>query len=130
MIITYPAIFHKEGSDYWVEFPDLQGCQSFGGTLNETIVGAQEALTGYVLTLWEEGLNLPKASNMQEIHTDKSSFASLITADIKNFRKNTKSVKKTLTLPSWLNDLAVEKGINFSGLLQEALVRELKLVNK
>ena len=128
MIMTYPAIFHKDGNGYWVEFPDLQGCQSFGDTLDETIVGAQEALTGYALTAWEEGLNLPEASNIQEINTDENSFASLITTDIKNFQKNTKSVKKTLTLPSWLNDLAVEKGINFSGLLQEALVKELKIV--
>lgn len=128
MIMTYPAIFHKEGNGYWAEFPDLQGCQSFGDTLNETIVGAQEALTGYVLTVWEEGLNLPKASEIQEINTDKNSFVSLITTDIKNFQKNTKSVKKTLTLPSWLNDLAMEKGINFSGLLQEAIVKELKIL--
>lgn len=127
MIMTYPAVFHREDDAYWVEFPDLQGCQSFGDTLNEVIVGAQEALEGYVLTVWEEGLTLPKASDIQDVDAGEDGFVSLITADVKNFQKNTKAVKKTLTIPSWLNDLAVEKGVNFSGLLQEALIRELKI---
>lgn len=58
MMFVYPAIFHQEEGAYWVEFPDLPGCQSFGDTLNETMAGAQEALEAYVLTLLEQGKKL------------------------------------------------------------------------
>lgn len=44
MLFVYPAIFHKEDNSYWVEFPDLQGCQTFGETIPETMEDAQEAL--------------------------------------------------------------------------------------
>ena len=45
MLFIYPAIFHKENNSYWVEFPDLEGCQTYGDTLNETMEYAQEALS-------------------------------------------------------------------------------------
>ena len=54
MLFVYPAVFHKEDNAYWVEFPDLEGCQTYGETLNETMAYAQEALAGYLLTLLEE----------------------------------------------------------------------------
>ena len=52
---------------------------------------------------------------------DKNAFATLIQSDV-DLAKNTKSVKKTLTIPAWLNQRALDKGINFSKVLQEALV--------
>ena len=52
MLFLYPAVFHQEEDSYWVEFPDLEGCQSFGDTLNETMENAQEALSAYLLTLF------------------------------------------------------------------------------
>ena len=50
MLFVYPAVFHKEDDAYWVEFPDLEGCQTYGGTLNETMACAQEALAGLCLS--------------------------------------------------------------------------------
>lgn len=128
MVITYPAIFHQEGEDFWVEFPDLDGCQSFGSTLNETISAAQEALTGYVLTILEEGQDLKQPSDIRGIQVDADSFVSLITCDIGKYINNSKAVKKTLSIPGWLNERAVQKGINFSGVLQEALIKELEII--
>lgn len=129
MLITYPALFHKEDGSYWVEFPDLEGCQSFGDTLNETIVSAQEALTGYILTLLEDGVDLVEPSDIKKIATDENSFTSLITSDISRYLDtNVKAVKKTLTIPAWLNERAIKKDINFSRVLQEALIEELEIV--
>lgn len=59
MTLVYPAIFHEEDGSFWVEFPDLEGCQSFGDTIAETMEGAKEALAGYAAVLLEEGKPLP-----------------------------------------------------------------------
>jgi len=125
MIFTYPALFHKEEDCYWVEFPDLEGCQTFGTTLNETVESAQEALTGYLLTLLEEGTPLISPSDITTIVLVINSFTSLVSCDINNV-KDTKAVKKTLTIPSWLNDMALSKGLNFSKVLQDALLNKIQ----
>lgn len=128
MLITYPAVFHQEGKGYWVDFPDLEGCQSFGDTLNDTIVAAQEALTGYALTIFESGQELCASSDIKKIAADDNSFVSLVTSDIGKYINNVKAVKKTLTIPGWLNERAIQNGVNFSGVLQDALIKELDLI--
>ena len=54
MLFVYPAIFHKDDEVYWVEFPDLEGCHTYGSSINETMEAAQEALSAYLLTLLEQ----------------------------------------------------------------------------
>lgn len=66
MLFVYPAIFHKDDNAYWVEFPDLEGCQSFGNTVEETMGGAQEALAAYILTVLEGGAKLPTPSEIKK----------------------------------------------------------------
>ena len=126
MLFVYPAIFHKEEDAYWVEFPDLEGCQTYGTTLNETIEYAQEALMGYVLTLLEMNQPLAQPSELSSILCDENSFTSLVTCNINQY-KDTKSVKKTLTIPAWLNERAIAMGINFSQVLQEALLSKIQI---
>lgn len=126
MLFVYPAIFHEEDGTYWVEFPDLEGCQTFDDTLIKTMEAAQEALAAYVITLLADGSPLPPASNIQSITpADESSFVSLVSCTLSG-DSETKAVKKTLTIPAWLNDLASMKGINFSKTLQEALIEKVK----
>lgn len=124
MFITYPAIFHKEDGSYWVEFPDLEGCQTFGNNLNEVVKMAQEALEGYILTILESGQELKSPSDVKSIEVDKDSFTSLVSCNTNDY-KNSKAVKKTLTIPEWLDNLAVSKKVNFSSVLQEALIEKL-----
>ena len=124
MMFVYPAIFHQEDSSYWVEFPDLPGCQSFGDTLPETMAEAQEALATYVLTLLEQGKPLVQPSEMASI-IPEDGFTSLVACTIEQY-KETKAVKKTLTIPSWLNDRATAMGVNFSQVLQEALITKIQ----
>ena len=121
----YPAIFHKEEETYWVEFPDLPGCQTYGENLNQTVKAAQEALAGYLLVLMEEGKTIPVPSNMQELKKEEDSFPTLVSCDINQY-KDTRAVKKTLTIPAWLNELAMERNYNFSQILQEALLNRLQ----
>lgn len=125
MLLVYPAVFHKESDAFWVEFPDLQGCQTYGGSINETMEYAQEALAGYVLTLLEEGRPVPAPSDISAVMHDEESFVTFVSCDINQY-KDAKAVKKTLTIPAWLNDRAVSMGVNFSQTLQEALMQKLQ----
>lgn len=127
MFFVYPAIFHKEENSYWVEFPDLEGCQTFADSLEEAAEMAQEALSGYLIVALERGCKLKEPSEIKDIDYDENSFTSLVTCDISKYLKSSKAVKKTLTIPEWLNDMAVAKGINFSGVLQEALISKLEI---
>ena len=124
MMFVYPAVFHQEDNAYWVEFPDLPGCQSFGDTLSETMAEAQEALAAYVLTLLEQGKPLAQPSDIDAI-TPVDGFTSLVACTIDQY-KETRAVKKTLTIPSWLNDRATAMGVNFSQVLQEALITKIQ----
>ncbi len=124
MLFVYPAIFHKDDGAYWVEFPDLEGCHSYGDTIQETMEAAQEALAAYLLTLLEQGRPLAAPSDISAFHPDDG-FTSLVSCNIHQCGE-TKSVKKTLTIPSWLNDRAMSMGINFSKVLQDALIAKIQ----
>lgn len=123
-MFVYPAIFHKEDGSYWVEFPDLNGCHTYGSSINETMQAAQEALAAYILALRGQGKEPKAPSDISSIHC-ADGFSSLISCEVNQY-KNAKAVKKTLTIPSWLNDCAMERGINFSQTLQEALLGKIQ----
>lgn len=124
MLFVYPAIFHKEEDSYWVEFPDLEGCHTYGGSISETMEAAQEALSAYLLTLLEQGRPLATPSDVSE-YQPEDGFSSLVSCCVDQYR-DTKAVKKTLTIPSWLNDRAVSMGLNFSKILQDALISKIQ----
>lgn len=124
MQLLYPALFHEEDGGFWVEFPDLEGCCSQGDTVDEVLANASEALSGYCISLLERKIKLPKATAMSEIEKPQDGFASLVKSETS---LSDKSVKKTLTLPSWLNDIATEEHLNFSQILKEALISKLEL---
>lgn len=129
MIVSYPAQFKKKDGMIYVEFPDLKGCETYGKlTESGAILEAQRVLLVYVCALLEDGNELPKASSIFELKPKQGEFISLITADITNHMKEVKSVKKTLTIPSWLNERAIDANINFSSVLQEALMKNLGIL--
>ncbi len=128
MRIMYPALFHEEEDSYWVEFPDLTGCQSFGSSKEEIYHNAEEALEAFALAILEEKEPLPHASDLRDIITDSNSFSSYVTADLSVYLNKAKAIKKTLTIPAWLNDAACERGINFSQVLQESLLQKMNFI--
>ena len=127
MLFVYPAIFHKDSDSYWVEFPDLRGCHTYGDSVTEAFESAQEALSGYILAFLEQGKPLDAPSDISGFSAPDG-FVSLVPCDIDQY-KDTRAVKKTLTIPSWLNDRAVSMGINFSQVLQEALINKVQFTN-
>ena len=125
---VYPAIFEKEEEGYSVIFPDLDIATS-GEDLPEAIYMAKDALCLMLYDLEERKAEIPEASRIQDVAADGEQFVSLVECDTIEYRKffNSKAVKKTLSLPAWLNTLAERADINFSAVLQKALKAELNI---
>lgn len=124
--LFYPAIFHPEENGYSVSVPDIDGCFSEGDTIEEAMELISDAI-GLCLDECKDGF--PKASDPTGIKPDEGDFVSLVPFDMMQYRKkhDTKAVKKTLTIPSWLNTVAEEHHINFSSVLQSALKDQLHI---
>ena len=126
---VYPAVFTKEGEQYSVAFPDIEGCYTCGDSLVEAVSNAQDALCLMLYDMEESGEVIPAPSDALDIEKTlgDNEFISLVSCDTLEYRQyfDQKAVKKTLTIPSWLNTLAEREGINFSSVLQAALKRTL-----
>lgn len=138
MLSAYPACFFKEHEGgYSVIFPDLDHLSTCGETFEEALNMAVDCLAGYLFELRHSGEEIPSPSKIDEINPEdeydeyKEVLVNMVTVDVEEYAKAhfEKSVKKTLTIPSWLNDLAIENKINFSQVLQKALKAELHLTN-
>lgn len=125
MQLCYPAIFHIESDSVWVEFPDLEGCQTFADTIPEAAESAKEALEAYACSVLERGIKLPKASSITSFSVSGSNFTSLVSGNLSGYLTKDRAVKKTLTIPGWLNDAAISRNINFSQTLQDALLQKI-----
>lgn len=126
---AYPAIFTPEDAGISVLFPDIAGCFTSGTTIDEAIFMAQDALCLMLYDMEECGDPIPPSSNIGNISPQGEAFASYIRCDTLEYRKffDSKAVKKTLTIPSWLNAMAERNDINFSATLQSALKQALQL---
>ena len=121
MKVSYPAIIHAEDGCYWAEFPDVAGCFSDGDSITEVIENASDALGGVLCAMMDQGQPLPQPSSMESLKPSDG-FTSMILTDPLCFKKDTRAVKKTLTIPAWLNQEAEKRSINFSAVLQKALI--------
>lgn len=127
---TYPAVFttEKDGG-YSVVFPDIPGCYSCGDTLADAIYMAEDALAFTLYGYEQEKRAIPTPSNPSDLVVNKNEFVNYVACDTLVYRKrhNNRAVKKTLTIPEWLNERAVEMGLNFSQVLQEALMQRIEM---
>lgn len=121
MKTAYPAIVHEENGSFWVDFPDLEGCFSEGDSMADAISNAADALGGYLCSLMDRDIAAPVASDVKEIDPE-GGIVTIVVTDPLSYRRSTKSVKKTLTIPEWLNDEAEKRHVNFSSVLQKALI--------
>lgn len=139
MLSAYPACFIKEENGYSVVFPDLNNLATCGETLDESFAMAVDCLAGYLYWLQKDGETAPVASSLEQVDlaqvleeievTSDNAFVNIVTVDVAEYAKShfEKAVKKTLTIPAWLNAAAIEQNINFSQVLQEALKKQLHI---
>lgn len=142
MLCAYPACFIKEENGYSVLFPDLETA-TCGETLDEAMRMAVDCLAGLLYQMKKDGETPPPPSRPGEVDLEKvlaelydegeapplsDAFVNLITVDVEEYAKRhfERSVKKTLSIPAWLNEAALRAGLNFSQVLQEALKERLE----
>ena len=121
----YPAVFQIEEQGYSVFIPDIPGCMTQGETMEEALAMAQEAI-GLMLEDVAP-VDYPAPSLPQDLPLEKDQFVLMVPFDKLVYDKaySAKSVKKTLSVPQWLDTLATERNVDFSNILQNALMREL-----
>ncbi len=128
MKLVYPAIFTpcQELSGYMVEVPDLPGCITEGRSLAEAIEMGIDAASGWILDQMEDGNTYPAARDYHEVIAPDGSFVNLLVLDIDSYAEKygTKAVRKNITLPAWLNTYGEKNNLNFSKILQDALLKE------
>ena len=126
--LFYPALFHKaEEGGFWISFPDLPECLTQGDNMEQAYEMAADALA--LICREQEHQPIPPASDPSFITPEPDSFLVVIEFDLLAYKKRTssRSVKKTLSIPEWLNEAAIDMDINFSQVLQEALIEKLNL---
>ena len=139
MLSIYPACFFKKDNGYSVVFPDLNYLSTYGDTLQEAMCAAVDCLAGFLYTCKEDGDKIPAPSSLDSVipsgiakelnltFSETDTLVNMVSVDVASYAKEhfEKSVKKTLTIPAWLNKAALEQGINFSQTLQEALIKKI-----
>ena len=121
---VYPALFHSnEDGSLTITYPNLPGCISEGKSLGNAMYMAQSALTQWIEYLTDKKQSIPLASNLESIKTTQDEFVNLIRVEIKENR----AVKRTVSIPKWMDDKVIETGLSLSRVLQDALKEKLNV---
>lgn len=131
MKLSYPVCLYPNDSGYTAIVPDLPGCVTEGGSYSEAMFMAIDAASLWILDELEDGKKPPLSSNPLNVKADEypNGLVSVIMLDMDAYAEKygKKAVRKNCTIPAWLNTAAENAEINFSAVLQEALVQQLKL---
>jgi len=127
---AYPAVFHYDGDGISIAFPDLPGCLPCAMTEDKAFKNAKEALGLHLYGLEQDGDDIPEPSLAADLKLGKNEVVALIEVFMPAVRdrQNNQYVKKTLSIPSWLNRRAEQEKVNFSQTLQDALKEKLQMV--
>ena len=129
--LTYFAVFEPTATGYSVYFPDLPGCISVGSDFEDASRQAADALGLHIYGIEKDGEEVPAPSKNPQLAPDTapgsivtpiSVFPSIIRNELDN-----RAVKTNLTIPAWLKEMAEERGVNYSKILQAALIEYLNI---
>lgn len=123
----YPAVFtYEQGQEIAVVFPDLNVATS-GVNDDDAFMSARELLGCVLYGLEEDKEEIPTPTPLTQVQAEKNQRTALIDVYMPSIRlaQVNRSINRTVTLPAWLNAMAIEKGVNFSQILQDALKEQL-----
>ena len=127
MNTAYPIIIHaKSGNSHYVEIPDIdRGTQ--GNDYADAMAAARDALCLWAITEQDAGRAISEPSPLNSVSVPDGAFVTLVDVDFAAYRRalDTRTVRKNCTIPSWLNEAAEKQGVNFSAVLQQALINQL-----
>lgn len=128
---VFPAVFTPEDGGFTIVFPDVKNCYTDADDLSEAMENANDVLCMMLYNMERNGVEIPAASDIMDLqkNLEEGQFVTLISCDTLVYRRyhESRAVKKTLSIPSWLNEMAEQAGINFSAVLQTALKQQLNI---
>lgn len=129
MKYVYPAILTQEDDGIIVSFPDVEGARADGATMEEALENAEDVLNLMLLTMEEKHMDIKPPTPIASLDVPKGSTAALVRADTLAYSKkvDTRAVRKSVSIPAWMDSLAREHNLNFSNVLQNAICRELNI---
>jgi predicted RNase H-like HicB family nuclease len=125
----FPAIFDFADDGISISFPDLPGCFPCAHSIEKAIKNAKEAMALHLWAMERDDDPIPEPTPIDKIHLEPNQIPYLVEVLMPLYRDaiENSSVKKTLTIPQWLNRIAEENNVNFSQLLQSSLKKYLHL---
>ncbi len=131
MKAVYPVIFTRLDDGYMAYSPDFE-INTQGDDLADAIEMVRDAIGLMGIDMEDEKKEIPAPSDPASIHTEAGEIVSLVDIDFAEYRRKNdlRTVRRNVTLPSWLNEAANEANINVSAVLQSALRHELQLDSK
>lgn len=132
MKLSYPVcIYPEQEGGFCAIVPDLPGCITQGENMHETFEMAVDAASGWILDELEDGNKVPDASDISKVHANEypNGFTSMLILDMDAYaeKHGNKAVRKNCTIPAWLNTIAEKSNVNFSAILQDALIQKLHI---
>lgn len=126
---SFPAFFYYDDDGISIDFPDLPGCLPCADSSEEAFHNAKEALGLHLFGMEQDGEPIPEPTPVDQLHPEDGGVLVMVEVFMPSVRDrmNNKVVKKTLTIPAWLNRAAEEEGVNFSQLLQDSLKNYLQI---
>ena len=130
MNYIYPAVFYPEPDGrFSVIFPDLNDLATYGDNLADAFSMAQDACGQYLFSCLRDGEELPMSTPLESVEKDDpAAFVNLVGVNLDEYARayDDKAVKKTLSIPAWLNTACENYGINYSKVLKDALIAKLQ----
>ena len=127
MKLIYPAIFTpcEEKDGFTVVVPDLPGCVTEGNSLINAIDMGTDAACGWILGELEDGNAIPSPTPYEMVQADSDSIVNMLVLDMDSYAEKygDKAVRKNITIPAWLNTYGETHNLNFSKVLQDALLQ-------
>lgn len=127
----YPAIIKPVGESIEVRFPDIDNCFTFGDSLEDALDSARDVLELCLYDMEQDNINIPEASSIHDIKLGEGESVAWINVwmiPVRDKMEN-RAIKKTVTIPKWINDLGVEHNLNFSQILQAAIKEKIGIKN-
>lgn len=131
MKYTYTAVFTptEDGTEFYARVPDLPGCVTTGDSIEDAIEQITDAASGWLVVAEDQNLDIASATPQTDIPHETGDILSLICVDTIAYRAltDTRAVRKNVSLPAWMADLADRRGINCSQVLQDGLKARLSV---
>ena len=121
---VYPVVFEPvEGGGYCVYAPDIKGCITQADSIAEGIIKIRDGLCGMLYMMRRDKASIPEPTDIALVKHGNGDIVTLVDAPLEEYRRRvgSKAVRRTISIPEWLDELAINANISLSQITQDAL---------